>query len=90
MHLGKLVWPDKKNLQDYHKVSMCNSVNILPDSNSFLLLGHKADHFFEGNLVIVGEMLLLTTLTTPSSDISPHEISSSPNTQSFGYERMVA
>ena len=53
MHLGELVWPDKKGLQDFRKVTKRDSVELLPKEFSFFLPGHKANKFFEGNKVIV-------------------------------------
>ena len=53
MHLGELVWPDKKGLQDFQKVTKRDSVELLPKGFSFFLPGHKANKFFEGNKVIV-------------------------------------
>jgi hypothetical protein len=53
MRLGELVWPDKKALQDYRKVTKQSTVEFLPEGFSFFLPGHKADKFFEGNRVIV-------------------------------------
>lgn len=53
MRLGELTWPDSTHLRDYRKVTMRHSVEWLPDAASFWLPGHKADHFFEGNRLIV-------------------------------------
>jgi hypothetical protein len=53
LRLGELVWPDKRSLQDYRKIILRPSVEILPTAYSFFLPGHKADRFFEGNQVIV-------------------------------------
>lgn len=53
MRLGELVWPDKKALQDYRKVTKRSTVELLPEGFSFFLPGHKADRFFEGNRIIV-------------------------------------
>ena len=53
MCLEELVWPDKKALQDYRKVTKWHSVELLPEGFSFFLPGHKADRFFEGNRIIV-------------------------------------
>ena len=53
MHLEELVWPDKKDLQDFRKVTTQDSVELLPKGFFFFLPGHKADKFFEGNRVIV-------------------------------------
>jgi hypothetical protein len=47
------VWPNNKNLQDFWKVLMRNTVTIHPSSFDFYLPGHKADHFFEGSRVII-------------------------------------
>ena len=52
MHLGELVWPDKKALQNFQKVSTHDLVELLPKGFAFFLPGHKADHFFEGNRII--------------------------------------
>ena len=53
MRLGELVFPDKKILRNYRKISLRHSVSILPDQYSFFLPSHKADRFFEGNSVII-------------------------------------
>ena len=53
MRLGELVWPDKKDLQYFRKVTTRDSVELLPKGFSFFLPGHKANRFFEGNKVIV-------------------------------------
>ena len=53
MRLGELVWPDKKALQDYRKVTKRSSVELLAEGFSFFLPGHKADRFFEGNCIVL-------------------------------------
>jgi len=53
MQLGELTWPDKKSLQDYHKVVMRNSVSFSPKSFQFLLPGHKADRLFKGDTILI-------------------------------------
>ena len=53
MCLGELVWPDKKGLQDFWKVTKWDLVELLPKVFSFFLPGHKADKFFESNKVVV-------------------------------------
>lgn len=53
MHLGELTWPYNTKLQDYRKVVMRSSVVVNPKSFQFLLPGHKADRFFEGNLIVI-------------------------------------
>jgi hypothetical protein len=59
LRLGELVWPDKVELQDYRKVILRNSVELLPKGFAFLLPGHKADRFFEGNRIILQQNLTL-------------------------------
>jgi hypothetical protein len=53
MRLGKLTWPNTVALQDYRKVTMRPSVEHLPNAFSFWLPGNKADHFFEGNHLLI-------------------------------------
>ena len=53
MRLGELVFPDKKILRNYRKISLRHSVSILSDQYSFFLPSHKADRFFEGNTIII-------------------------------------
>ncbi|KAF8223680.1 hypothetical protein L208DRAFT_1315704 [Tricholoma matsutake] len=55
LHLGELVWPDHRTLQDYQKIIMCNTVHYSQGSSSYHLYlpGHKANCFFEGNDVII-------------------------------------
>lgn len=65
MRLGENVWPDSHQLQDYRKVIMRSSVDVLDSSYSFTLPGHKADHQFEGNTVIIQK------LNTPDD---PHSV----------------
>jgi len=51
--LGELTWPNKKDLQDYCKVILWNSVHVNQKSFHFFFPGHKADCFFEGSLLII-------------------------------------
>ena len=53
MRLGELAYPDDRSIQDFRKVTKRSSVQLSDDQYSFHLPGHKADRFFEGNLVIV-------------------------------------
>jgi hypothetical protein len=53
MRLAELTWPDKLLSRDYRKVSMRHSVEFLENAVSFWLPGNKADHFFEGNRLII-------------------------------------
>jgi len=53
LFLGELVWPDNASLHDYRKVMKRHTVELLPLGFSFFLPGHKVDHFFKGNHVIL-------------------------------------
>ena len=53
MQLGELVSPDLKTLQDFRKVTKCDTVELLPEGFAFFLPGHKANKFFEGNRVLL-------------------------------------
>jgi hypothetical protein len=53
LRLGEMVFPDNTSLRDFRKVCQRHTVTINPDHFSFLLPGHKADRFFEGNTIIV-------------------------------------
>ena len=52
-HLGKMTYPDDPKLRDPRKVTKCNSVRVCDSSFQFFLPGHKADRFFEENIIIV-------------------------------------
>ena len=62
MRLGELVFPDKKALRNYRKISLRHTVSILRDQYSFILPSHKGDRTFEGNSIIVQK---ITTPTDP-------------------------
>ena len=62
MRLGELVFPDKKELRNYRKISLRHTVSVLPHQFSFFLPSHKADRFFEGNTIIIQK---LSTPTDP-------------------------
>ena len=62
MRLSKLVFPDKKALRNYRKISLCLSVSVLPGQYSFFLPSHKGDWFFEGNTILIQK---LNTPTDP-------------------------
>ena len=53
LRLGELVFPDEASLQNWKKVTRRNTVRIQDDLYEFLLPGHKADQFFEGNKIII-------------------------------------
>jgi hypothetical protein len=62
LRLGELVFPDKKELRNYRKISLRHTVAILPTQYSYFLPSHKGDKFFEGNTILVQK---LTTHTDP-------------------------
>jgi len=53
LRLGELVFPDKKKLRNYKKIALRHSVSILSTQYSFFLPSHKADPFFEGNIILI-------------------------------------
>jgi hypothetical protein len=53
LRLGELTFPDDTSLQNWKKVTRRNTVNVQDDRYEFLLPGHKADRFFEGNRIII-------------------------------------
>ena len=84
MRLGKLVFPDKKELRNYRKISLRHTVSVLPHQFSFFLPSHKADRFFEGNTIIIQK---LSTPTDPIflilSHISRLQVSNSSRTMAY-------
>jgi hypothetical protein len=65
MGLGELVFPDKKILRNYRKISLRHSVAITPSQYSFFLPSHKGDRFFEGNTILIQK------LQTPTDPYNP-------------------
>ena len=53
MRLGELTISDDKSLLDYRKITSRTSVSLSNDNYRFFLPSHKADKFFEGNIVII-------------------------------------
>jgi hypothetical protein len=53
LRLGEMTFPDDTSIQDWQKVTRRNTVRVLEDRYEFLLPGHKADRFFEGNKIII-------------------------------------
>lgn len=51
LRLGELTYPDNVSLRNPRKISMRDSVCWYPDGYGYFLPGHKADQFFEGNLL---------------------------------------
>ncbi|KAF9042454.1 hypothetical protein BJ165DRAFT_1349733 [Panaeolus papilionaceus] len=49
LRLGDISDPDNPSLKNPRKRSLRSSVNISPDSVSYVLPAHKADKYFEGN-----------------------------------------
>ena len=60
MRLGELVFPDKKKLRNYRKISLRHSVSITPEQYSFFLPSHKGDRFFEGNIILIQKLNMST------------------------------
>jgi hypothetical protein len=56
LRLGELVYPDDIKLRNPQKISKCLSVKFFNESFQFELPAHKADKFFEGNLVVLRKL----------------------------------
>jgi hypothetical protein len=67
MRLGELVYPDKRILRNYRKLSLRHTVqvSILPNQYSFFLPSHKGDRTFEGNTIVVQQV------ASPTDPYSP-------------------
>jgi hypothetical protein len=53
LRLGEMTFPDDASLRNWRKVTRRNSVKVAATHYEFLLPGHKADRFFEGNKIII-------------------------------------
>ena len=53
MRLGELTVSDDKSIFDHRKITSRTSVSISDDDYRFFLPSHKADRFFEGNIIII-------------------------------------
>jgi hypothetical protein len=53
LQLGEMTFPDDVSLHNWKKVTRRNTVHVLDDRYKFLLPGHMADRFFEGNKIII-------------------------------------
>lgn len=53
LRLGELTYPDDKKLRNPLKVTKRTSVVISEDFFQYFLPGHKADKFFEGNVIVL-------------------------------------
>ena len=53
LRLGKLTFLDNSSIRDWHKVIKRHSLTVWQHEYKFLLPAHKADHFFEGNCVLI-------------------------------------
>ena len=53
MRLGELAYPDNKTTQNPNKISRRTSVQIHHEFFQFFLPSHKADKFFEGNIIML-------------------------------------
>ena len=53
MHMGELTISDNKSLSDHRKITSRTLVLLSNDDYHFFLPSHKADKFFEGNIVII-------------------------------------
>jgi hypothetical protein len=53
LRLGEMTFPDNAALQNWKKVTRRTTIRIQEHVYEFLLPGHKADRFFEGNKIII-------------------------------------
>jgi hypothetical protein len=53
LRLGEMTFPDSCYLRDWRKVTKRSTLVIQQHQYEFLLPGHKADRFFEGNRVLI-------------------------------------
>jgi hypothetical protein len=53
MRLGELAYPDSKSTQNPNKISRRTSVEVHHEFFQFFLPSHKADKFFEGNIIML-------------------------------------
>jgi hypothetical protein len=53
LRLGEMTFPDDTSIQNWRKVTRRSTVRVLESQYEFLLPGHKADRFFEGNRIII-------------------------------------
>jgi hypothetical protein len=65
LRLAEMAFPDKLKMRNYKKVTLRHTVKISSTAFSFLLPGHKADRFFEGNTILIRKNDL---------QIDPHKI----------------
>ncbi|KAL1750024.1 hypothetical protein FB107DRAFT_280040 [Schizophyllum commune] len=65
MRLSKLVSSNREALRDYRKIVCRSSMHITPSSFDFYLPGHKADHLFQGNRVLLERVNTLNDPYTP-------------------------
>ena len=70
--LGELTFPDRVASRDYRKIILRHTVDITQTTYSLLLPGHKANHFFGGNIVIIQK----TNVPTNPHNIFTNYISS--------------
>lgn len=67
LRLSELTHPDQTSLHDPRKVCRRTSLVVRPDQFEFLLPGHTADKFFEGNTVVLRKNNTVSDpYTTPS------------------------
>ena len=53
LRLGEMTFPNEPSLQNWKKVTRRSTVRLQDTLYEFMLPGHKADRFFEGNKIII-------------------------------------
>ena len=56
MRLGELTYPDDRKLRNPLNVTRRTTVLISDEFFQFFLPGHKADKFFEGNMIVLSRL----------------------------------
>ena len=57
LRLGEMTFPHDKSLHNWRKITRRSSASVTDSAYQFLLPAHKADRFFEGNIIIVTSLV---------------------------------
>lgn len=89
MCLGELVWPNKKALQNFQKVTTHDSMELLPKGFTFFLTGIRQTASSKETNLFFSITLHVMTWTSLSENIQNHATSSSLSTLNSGFVKMV-
>jgi len=88
LRLGKMTVSDNRQLRDFRKVVLRNSLTWVLHDFEFLLPAHKTDTAFEGNRVHIAKVVAPLTRNPSCQNIFVHAIHYFPCTPSFGFAQM--